>query len=330
MLAAAIAGPAMLLFSTSAAHAQYPVRNGDANDANNRVGSGGRNGGGPANNAGLRVTPGQIVYGNVTDFKSFRGPVGSTDARAFRGRTGSIESDRFIRDSAGGYDNGTLSAQYNGARPYYGESRGVQAPAGYVPPVSVVGNAYTQSPRLGQPLNAGSLATLQTGEGLIPHTGTTTTILGGPTDMRTGLSGSYFASSPLGGVRQITPEQVSNYILPGELPPGPANTGDRFRTNSQFVDRVRAEMGDRNGPGSPAPVPNDQNGPNQGPNGSQQAPGGQQPLIKPLQTPEAPNNKPLNNTVPSVGGTGAQPLNNGISTGESIRRNYTVPTRQNR
>jgi hypothetical protein len=327
MLAAAIAGPAMLLLSTSAAHAQYPVRNGNANDANNRVGSGGRNEGGAASSGpGLRVTPGQIVYGNVNDFKSFRGPVGSTDARSFRGDTGFTASDRFIRDSSGGYDSRSFAEQFSGARPYYGESRGVAAPVGYRSPVSTVGNAYTQAPQFtGQPLNAGSLATLQTGEGLVPHLGTSTTILGGPTDMRTGLSGSYFASSPLGGVHQLTPDQVSNYILPGELPPGPANTGDRFKTNSQFLDKVRSEMNSQDN--GQAPVPADQN--RQGPNGAQQAPTGQQPLIKPLQTPEAPQNTPLSNTGPSVGGTGVQPLNNGIGTGESIRRNYTVPTRQN-
>jgi len=258
MLAAAIAGPAMLLLSSSSAHAQYPVRqDGGANDANNRVGGGGRNTGGPTANG--TVTANQIVYGNVTNNKAFRGPVGSTDARAFRGRGSTTESDRFIRDSTGGYDNRNFDDSFT-TRAFYGDSRNVAAPAGYRSPVSTTGNAYTQSPQYGR-LNAATLATLQTGEGLVPSLGTSTTILGGPSDPRTGLSGSYLTMSPLSGIHQVTPEQVSNYIIPGELPPGPANTGDRFRTNSQFLDKVRSEMGNNQG----APVPADQN--SQGPNG---------------------------------------------------------------
>lgn len=332
MLAAAVVAPAMLLLTASNVRAQYPVhQDGAANDANNRIGSNGRNTGGSTSvNAGTTVTGNQIVFGNVTNGKAFRGPVGTTDARAFRGNTGSITSDRFIRDSTGGYDNRSYTQDFQ-SRPYYGESRGVAPPAGYVPPVSITGNAYTQSPQFAQPLNAASLATLQTGEGLMPRIGTTTTVLGGPTDPRTGLSGSYMLMSPLSGIKQVTPDQVSGYLLPSsQLPLGPGNTGDRFRTGSQFIDRVRSEMGpDSNNPTPGAPGTNNGNQGATDQNGNPAPiPGGPQPLNKPLSAPEGPTNRPLGQqtATPSVG---QQPLTNGLNSGESIRRSYTIPTKPN-
>ena len=75
LLAAALSTLATLAFTRPAA-AQYPVagQDGHANDANNRVGSGGYNSGG---SSGSAVTPNNIVNKTVSGGYGFRGPVSS-------------------------------------------------------------------------------------------------------------------------------------------------------------------------------------------------------------------------------------------------------------
>src|SRR5688572_3426359 len=74
--AAAVA--AALAIGAAQAQAQYPSSNdGRARDASNRVGSGGSNGEGVDNRVG--ATGNQIITGNTTGGREFRGPVGYTD-----------------------------------------------------------------------------------------------------------------------------------------------------------------------------------------------------------------------------------------------------------
>src|SRR5437667_6598995 len=84
ILAAAVA--ATLGLSTLAS-AQYRVNPGHTNDANNRVGSGGNNPYDSDQRVGNQVSGNDIVTGNVTGGKQFRGQVPYTDPRAFRGQT---------------------------------------------------------------------------------------------------------------------------------------------------------------------------------------------------------------------------------------------------
>src|SRR3954470_8353625 len=83
ILAAAVG--AVSLCVSLIATAQYRVETGHANDVNNRVGSSGLNGGGSNRGQFNGVTGNDIVTGNVTAGKQFRGNVPYTDARAFRG-----------------------------------------------------------------------------------------------------------------------------------------------------------------------------------------------------------------------------------------------------
>ena len=71
----------------SAATAQYRLNPGHVNDANNRVGSAGTNPNDSDQRVGQPVNGNDIVYGNVTGGKQFRGQVPYTDPRAFRGST---------------------------------------------------------------------------------------------------------------------------------------------------------------------------------------------------------------------------------------------------
>lgn len=333
VLAAAVAGPAVGLFAP-AALAQYPVNNGGARDANNRVGSGGRADGPGRGSPG--VTPNQIVTGNVTNFKSFRGPIAAPDARAFRGATADIGVDRFVRDSTGGYDRAPLAQSYE-ARPFYGQSRAVAPPPGYIPPTRTTANPWPQSSALSSVYSGANLPGLNTGEGLIPRLGTTSSILSAPVagQQMPGTPGgpsSYLVMSPLGGIRQVPIDQQGNdigdyYLLRGQMVPGTA--GDRFRSDNQLIGQIRDELtGNAGGPANAGAGANGQLPNGQQPQGQQ--PVGQQPLDRRLNAP------PEAVGTSSVGGAqiqaptaaGARPLNAATGTGQSLRRQLATPSEQ--
>src|SRR3954471_23866218 len=99
MLAAATA-----LALTSHAMAQYLIDNSRSLDANNRIGSTGINSSytQTLNNNGNSVATGnQIITGNVTAGRGFRGFVPSSAPTAFRGRTAGSGLDDFIKNSTG-------------------------------------------------------------------------------------------------------------------------------------------------------------------------------------------------------------------------------------
>src|SRR6202012_358283 len=95
ILAAAVAGVTFIAAANS--QAQFRVDNSGARDANNRIGSNGSNdgigggGGAPGTKSGLGiyngVTGNDIVTGNVTGGKEFRGRIDYTDPEAFREAT---------------------------------------------------------------------------------------------------------------------------------------------------------------------------------------------------------------------------------------------------
>lgn len=108
---------------------QYQIDNstGRMLDANNRLGSRGVNDGRTATGG---YNADDIVYGNVTRGRQFRGPTGSTDASAFRGGI-SRPSDNLVRDAGpSAYQQGGINAQFTGQR-FYGEDRGVRPPEGF-------------------------------------------------------------------------------------------------------------------------------------------------------------------------------------------------------
>jgi hypothetical protein len=108
---------------------QTRIDNSRANDANNRLGSGGWNesfnqtmtGVGDAN---------RIVTGNVTAGTGFRGPIGYTAPTAFRGQLPSSRFDSFISRSSGITTGGTPSfnALNTQVRPFYGTNTVGQTP----------------------------------------------------------------------------------------------------------------------------------------------------------------------------------------------------------
>jgi hypothetical protein len=132
---AAIAAAVPIVALTLPAPAQQRVNNGGrAMDANTRVGSDGsndRNNG--LDNRGPSVTGNQIVTGNVTGGREFRGPVGYRDPLEFRGSSASDNSDRLVRGSVGAPTRTDPTVGYGAPTGFYGDRRATPPPPGYRP-----------------------------------------------------------------------------------------------------------------------------------------------------------------------------------------------------
>ncbi len=124
---------------TAPAGAQYQREDrGDALDANRRIGDDRRNTSGRNYRSDTRIdanrqpTGNQIVTGNVTGNRQFRGDPGYSSPREFRGNTASDVSDNFIRSSAGTAGASDPDPNYNASVPFYPQGRTVQPPPGFV------------------------------------------------------------------------------------------------------------------------------------------------------------------------------------------------------
>ena len=127
---------ATVVASSVTASAQFPVRQeGDALDANPRLGSGGRND--PVGNGqygGYGTYNNNVVTGNVTGGRQFRDSVGYTDPRAFRDGTGGAEFDAFNRSASGVTTGGRLInyADAGSSQSYFGDNTVANPPDGFV------------------------------------------------------------------------------------------------------------------------------------------------------------------------------------------------------
>jgi tetratricopeptide (TPR) repeat protein len=158
-LLAAVA--AVVLPSLALAQGQIDV--GRANDANNQVGSSGRNGNGAGSsyyggNLSYGNMGNRIVTGNVSQGREFRGNVGYTDPYAFRGPTAGAVSDNFAKNSVGVPRPNSAPVVPNTSVPFYGSSQTVAPPpgfqlnatrTGYVPPPPTAGFRPAEDQRIG-------------------------------------------------------------------------------------------------------------------------------------------------------------------------------------
>src|SRR4051812_44637221 len=122
---------AAVLLITPLSFAQQRVgEEGRALDANNRVGSGGYNSGPITGN--LLLNGNNIVTGNVTGGREFRGNVPYTNQYEFRGPVAGQDFDRFIAGSAGAPQ--AYSAPQNFLQtiePFYGQRLAAAPPQGF-------------------------------------------------------------------------------------------------------------------------------------------------------------------------------------------------------
>jgi tetratricopeptide (TPR) repeat protein len=266
VLAAAVVGVGLGGMPSSAQGQQRVGGDGRALDANNRVGSGGINEPGYGGPPG--VTGNQIVTGNVTGGQQFRGAVPYTDPFAFRGQTAGIQSDRFIRDSAGVPIGGVGQNNASALRPFYGQSQTVERPPGYQ--LEAPGTGFVPAPlmsrqpgdlRLGRPFEQPVQMLPQPGQLVLP----------GPVDPAT-QQPTVITASPLYGVRQWSfDQQADQQFLQGLNMPGT----QRARLDQQTVQRMRNEL-----ESDPLPADAEQRG--QQPNGAMD---GRSP--RPFDAPEA-------------------------------------------
>jgi hypothetical protein len=131
-LIAAVAAVPVLVMSLSSSAQVRVNQDGRAHDANTRVGSDGANDrSNDIDRSGQTYTGNQLVTRNVTGNRSFRGPLGYTDPNEFRGPVAGLQTDRFVRDSAGAPTRTNPFADYGRATAYYGNARATPPPPGF-------------------------------------------------------------------------------------------------------------------------------------------------------------------------------------------------------
>lgn len=148
-----------LLALPSLALAQGQIQTGRLNDANNRVGSNGWNGGTTSSssfsnqvyrNQGNILGPDMgnaIVTGNVTQGRAFRGNVGYSDPFSFRGATAGSGIDNFAKNSTGVPRAYAPAPVPNQPSVFYGASQTVAPPPGFQ--LGPNRNGYVPAPATG-------------------------------------------------------------------------------------------------------------------------------------------------------------------------------------
>jgi len=223
------------------AYGQYRTgSDGRANEANNRIGSGGLNQSGstsPYASNGNRMGN-DIVTGNVTGGRAFRGNIGYVAPGAFSGNVAGTNTDRFVSQSAGVpigvYNNNNAQ----NVLPYYGITYNAPPPSGISSVATPSGQYLPQTPeartagdaRLGNPFDVITVAQARPGQLVLP----------GPVDP-TSNQQMVIAASPLFGVRPFQVGQpaddrfLQNYTdtFSGQREP-------KIDTNA--LDRMRAEL----------------------------------------------------------------------------------------
>lgn len=267
------------------ARAQVAAQNGRALDANNRVGTGGYNDRVGAG-AGM-ATQNNIIYGNVTGGRQFRGPLLERDPGAFMGPTAGGLTDRFIASSSGAPQPYQPSFDLSTPQPFFGMSRAAPPPVGSVrvgftggylgtslTPQGAMGNEFAaydwQNQQLGESMILGTHATLSG-----THPGETIFEGGRVENQPSALS-----ASPLYGIQPMQNTMTTNTEI-GAIPEGPAvmapgGPADRFRVNQAEVQRMRSEL-------QGAAQQNGEQQQNQQENNQQP---GAQGLNQPLESPE--------------------------------------------
>jgi tetratricopeptide (TPR) repeat protein len=322
ILSAAVAGVlATPLLTPSVSSAQYRINSGGrALDANNKVGSGGQN----PNDAAVRQpnlpTGNDIVTGNVTAGRHFRGDINYTDPGAFRGRTAGVSMDNFLRQSSGAGKDARLAETQTR---FYGDARGVAPPpntvqtnigaSSYVPAGPAV-NRSVGDQRMGAVDFNAPYVLPAAGQLLLP----------GPIDPSAGQQ--YITASPLTGIRQLGINDLNSVVNTQYTP----QTG---RLDQNQILKMQEELNnaaDQSNPGAAPTV--DPLSQQLNAAGSTDSTTGA-PAAKPGALPTGPGAVPIEQK-PIQGDTGAtaieqksvgQPITNALNTNQSTRQRLLAP-----
>jgi len=313
-------------------------QDGRALDANNQVGSGGFNGpagGGRANG----VSQNQIIYGNVTGGKEFRGPIAAPDPGAFFGPSPGRLMDRFVAGSSGVPQPYQPSFSLSNPQPFYGTSRVAPPPPGtYREGFTGAYLGTAQAPQsnleMSSAIQTDAFRAQPLGQSMVLGTQTSLTsalaqgdlLLQGPLEANN--RATLYTGSPLYGIRLYRPEenQTGNEDLtslygPSSLYPARA---DRFRFESAEIQRLRdqlqAEGQNPNNlevPNNPIPGTPDQQNNTNGPN--QQGQPNQPPPLG------APDNPAIDSQV-NASANGNPRSTGGLNTGQGVQQRSTLLT----
>jgi tetratricopeptide (TPR) repeat protein len=241
-IAAAI--PVFALTSISAAQQRINA-NGRVLDANNRVGSGGQNPDDSRGRSPQNALGNDIVTGNVTGGKHFRGPIDYTDPNAFRGQTAGINMDNFLRQSSGPTQDSRLA---DTTVRFYGEGRAAPPPPNFVEVGGLGSGSYVP----GAPAVNRSVADQRVGAVdfsqpyVLPAPGQL--LLPGPVDPSAGQQ--FITASPLTGIRQINANDPNFFNSVSHTQYNPA-TG---RLDDNAIQRMREELNAAAGASDPGSV----------------------------------------------------------------------------
>ncbi|CAN5457506.1 hypothetical protein BH10PLA1_BH10PLA1_12540 [soil metagenome] len=228
LLSAVLATPLATFLSPRSADAQYRIDNGAALDANNRIGSGGTN---EAHQVPINATN-DVVTGNVTGGKQFRGNVPYSAAGAFHGNVSNV--DRFVRSSSSAYDQNA-----NSSRPFYGTGYGAPAPKGFTQTTNSSGEYIQAMPsvrsagdvRLGVVTDQPMSQLPRAGELMLPG------------QIDTGNTQSLVTASPLYGVREgDRSSPLDNSSNGGFLNVDRGDVQNRLGVNDKSIQSMRDEL----------------------------------------------------------------------------------------
>jgi tetratricopeptide (TPR) repeat protein len=236
---------AMALVLPSLALAQGQIDVGRANDASNRVGSGGRNEGGLNssyyNNSYIINNGNRIVTGNVSQGREFHGTVTYTDPSAFRGTAVGLQGENFTKNSTG--IPHSVDTVPNRSQPFFGDTQTAAPPPGFE--MNRIGTGYVPAPaattrapndmRLGViDLNAPLAPVPTPGEMLMR---------GSLNPQQAAQQAGYLTGSALYGVREWNPQDPADRaFLENILSRQNASAFNRVQLDPREVQRMRGEI----------------------------------------------------------------------------------------
>jgi hypothetical protein len=197
-------------------------------------------------------TGNQIITGNTTGGREFRGPVGYTDPREFRDTTGFERSDRFVRDSAGARRSPTL---LQSPTAFYGSRLAEPLPPSYVPTGGATGGYRLDGSRVGAGVGADEVGFAGVRPGAAGA-------FAGPLERPPGLGD--LDASPLFGVRPLSNQSPADAMRNDPLY---STSGDQRLANDKALQQMRDELNNA-ALGRPTENPNRPNQNGVSPNGN--------------------------------------------------------------
>jgi tetratricopeptide (TPR) repeat protein len=233
--------------------AQGMIDTGRNNDASNRVGSGGRNDGYTTHTrySNYIINNGnQVVTGNVTMGREFRGNVGYTSPYSLRVPTAGALTDNFIKNSAGVPQPYSREPIPNQSTTFYGASQTAAPPPGYQLAPSRGG--FVPAPAVGAPRDAADqrLGVVDMNQPISPAVGPNTMVTRGSLTPQAGGAAGAEGAPPAGiitgsslyGVREWNPNSPSDRLFLESMVRDQNNALDRLRIEPRRIQQMRDEL----------------------------------------------------------------------------------------